>query len=59
MSDILNLTNAEAKQFFLKNESYCNIDLPEYFTFEKLLNELSEAVGTNEISSYYNSEKNK
>lgn len=59
MSDVLNLTNAEAKQFFLKNESYCNIDLPEYFTFEKLLKELSEAVGTNEISSYYNSEKNK
>ena len=59
MKNILTINNIEAKQFFLKNESYCNIDLPEYFTFEELLNDLSNKLGTNSISNYYNQEKYK
>lgn len=38
---ILELTANEAHQFFLKNESYTNVDLPPYFCFEELLNKLS------------------
>lgn len=34
---IINLTKKQAKSFFLKSDSYCNIDLPEYLTFEKYL----------------------
>jgi len=57
MKNILDLDNKEAKQFFLKNESYCNIDLPEYFTFEELLNELSKELSSSSISDYYHSYK--
>ena len=34
---ILTLTAGEARAFFLKHESYCNIDLPQYFRFDDLL----------------------
>lgn len=42
MKTILELNNTEAKQFFLKQESYCNIQLPEYFNFQPLLDALGE-----------------
>lgn len=32
-SSILELDHHDAKAFFLKHESYCNIDLPRYFSF--------------------------
>lgn len=37
---IINLTKKEAERFFLESESYCNIDLPEYFDFKKFLGEV-------------------
>ena len=42
MKTILDLTNTEAKEFFLKEKSYCSFELPEYFSFQKLLNTLSK-----------------
>ena len=42
MKTILELSHSEAKQYFLKQESYCNIDLPKYFHFQPLLNSLSQ-----------------
>ncbi len=53
MKNILSLDNNEAKAFFLKNESYCNIDLPEYFSFDKLLNKISNELNSNKISDFY------
>ena len=41
---ILEMSHEEAKEFFLKDKSYCNIDLPEYFSFAKLLGKISKAV---------------
>lgn len=38
---ILELDHNEAREFFLKHESYCNIDLPKYFSFTELLKEIS------------------
>ncbi|WP_409500058.1 RNA-directed DNA polymerase [Mannheimia glucosida] len=38
---VLELTADEAKKFFLKHESYCNIDLPKYFSFSELLEKIS------------------
>ena len=32
---IIELNKKEAKDFFLESESYCSIDLPEYFNFKK------------------------
>jgi len=42
MKTIIELSHTEAKQYFLKQESYCNIDLPKYFDFQPLLNALSQ-----------------
>jgi hypothetical protein len=42
MKTVLQLSDTEAKQFFLKQESYCNIDLPRYFDFQPLLDALSK-----------------
>lgn len=52
---ILEMSHEEAKEFFLKDKSYCNIDLPEYFSFSKLLGKVSKAVDDNakDISSFY------
>ena len=34
---VLELTNAEAQDFFLKGESYFSIELPPYFAFDGLI----------------------
>lgn len=47
---ILELTNSEANQFFLKNESYTNVELPPYFCFEELLNKLSHELAFQPLS---------
>ncbi len=40
-NSIIDLSSDEARQFFLRPESYCNIGLPKYFNFGDLLNNLS------------------
>ena len=35
--NILDLSAFEARRYFLKQESFCNIGLPQYFNFQKLL----------------------
>ena len=42
---ILELSASEARNFFLKSESYCKIDLPKYFVFDELLRFTSEKIG--------------
>ncbi len=39
---ILEMTNAQARAFLLKPESYCNLDLPVYFQFGKLLSAVAK-----------------
>lgn len=34
---IIELSNAEAREYFLKSEVYFNLDLPKYFDFAKIL----------------------
>ena len=41
MENILGYTYNEARNYFLKEESYFNFDLPKYFKFQELLNKLS------------------
>ena len=50
--NILSLSNEEAKQFFLKNESYCNIDLPPYLNFSTLLTELSNKLNNRNLNEF-------
>jgi hypothetical protein len=42
MKNILDLHHTEFKDYLLKQDSYSNIELPPYFEFEKLLNELDK-----------------
>lgn len=49
---ILELNNEEAKKFFLKSESYFNLDLPKYISFEKVLNALSEEIKSETYNCY-------
>lgn len=55
---ILEMSHEEAKEFFLKDKSYCNIDLPEYFSFAKLLGKISKAVDKVQDVSIFYSERN-
>jgi hypothetical protein len=50
---ILELSSSEAKDFFLKHKSYCNIDLPKYFSFSDLLKKISnEYSGKNLLTDF-------
>ncbi len=39
---VLDLTNDQAKYFFLKEKNYCTVSFPKYFKFETLLNEIDK-----------------
>lgn len=50
---ILELSYGEARSFFLKHESYCNIDFPKYFSFSELLQGISnEFLGKDLINDF-------
>ena len=56
------MSHKEAEEFFLKDKSYCSIDLPDYFSFSKLLTDISDAIdeiknGVTNISSFYDKKK--
>lgn len=53
MRKILELTNIEARAFLLKERSYFNFDLPSYFTFNKLLSDLSNIIQEKELEEFY------
>lgn len=48
---LLEMTAKQARQFLLKPESYCGIDLPTYFTFNRLLSAVSKEIGGKLLSS--------
>ena len=59
---ILKMSHKEAEEFFLKDKSYCSIDIPDYFSFSKLLADISDAIdeiknGETNISSFYDKKK--
>ena len=39
---VLEMEANQAKAFFLKEKSFCSIELPKYFSFQKLLDKVSE-----------------
>lgn len=57
MTKVTNLTHTEARKFFLKEESYSSIELPEYFTFQKLLDKVSEEIDNKPIGDFYDSKE--
>jgi hypothetical protein len=53
MKKILDFSHTEARRFFLKEESYYNFDLPKYFVFQKLLEQISQEIQEKSLSHYY------
>jgi RNA-directed DNA polymerase len=52
MRHILKLTNKEAKTLFLKRESFSNIILPDYFSFQELLDKIDKTLKGKNISDF-------
>jgi len=55
MKNILELTSNELKEFLLKEESYINFELPIYFSFDKILNKVSQKLEGKSLSDFLNS----
>lgn len=51
MKTLLDLNHTEAKAYFLKPESYSDIDLPKYITFNNILTNLSKDPSISSISN--------
>lgn len=52
MKNLLNLNNSDAKKYFMFNDSYCNIKLPPYFNFTKVLEFSSQKLNEKGIEIY-------
>ena len=48
---IIELSGEEARAFFIKHESYCTIDLPDYFQFGGLLQGVAKVLEDNPLSN--------
>ena len=49
---LLELDHVQAEQFFIKNQSYCNFELPPYFCFEEVLQEVAKVLKGKQLKSY-------
>ena len=49
---ILDMSHDEAQAYFLKEESYCNFDLPPYFKFQTILSEVDAALSNQKLSEF-------
>lgn len=53
MRNVLELSSTEARDFFLKEESYYNFDLPNYFKFQSLIDKVDKKIGSKPLSNFY------
>lgn len=53
MKSILTFSHTEAKRYFLKEESYFNFDLPQYFVFQNLLNKVSAKIEGRNLKEFH------
>ena len=54
MKKIIEMSNTEAKEFFLKSSSYFNMALPEYFDFSNLLEDVDKKINNKTLNSLQN-----
>lgn len=50
---LLEMTSNEARNFLLKSSSFFSVSLPQYFSFEKILNDVESTLGANDLSLFY------
>ena len=53
MRKVTELDFTAAKTYFLKEESYFNFDLPKYFVFGELLNNISQQLNGSNLENFY------
>jgi len=53
MQSILNYNHIEARKFFLKEESYKNFEIPKYFAFTDLIQNLSQLMKDKGLKKFY------
>lgn len=58
MKRLLELNHSEARQYFLKEESYFNFDLPQYFVFKNLIQAVSTYLTRQILSDHYSTYNN-
>lgn len=51
MKTVLDLSNKEAYDYFMSPDNYCNIPLPPYFKFEKLLKYVAKTIGKKDFAN--------
>ena len=49
---VLGMSPDEARLFFLKGKSFCRIDLPSYFKFTRLLNDVASVLEGKRLSDF-------
>ena len=54
---VLELPHTEARKFFLKQESYCNQDMPPYITFQPLIDAVNNILSRTALDSCEDSSK--
>lgn len=57
MTKVTQLNHTDARAFFLKEESYSSIELPEYFTFQNLLDKVSDALANKPVCDFYDGDR--
>lgn len=55
---VINLTSEKAKEYFMDQSSYFNLDIPNYFNFETVLNKANTLLSKNSLDSLIGSDKN-
>lgn len=53
MKKVIELNHDEAREYFLKEGSYLNFDLPKYFVFESLIQNVSANISGHELKSFF------
>ena len=54
---VTKLTAEDARKFLMTNESYCTLELPEYFDFAKVLASVSQAISDKQLASMLSKEE--
>ena len=55
MKTILDFNGIDARKFFLKKESYSNIDLPYYFSFQSILDKVAKKLAGKKLADFRSS----
>ena len=50
---VLDLSNLQARKFFLEHENYCNFDLPPYIKFDEILKKIDKLLRGKNLSDFY------